>query len=217
MQAAFDADLRTYKALEKSWAMSVVVKGHSVYISSSLAGGGSLLYKPNANTNDRNQKYIPGNINQAADAGVLEWALMQCQVSSTNGAGHRTGANCGEMIAALAFVRTDSTGLLDDSPVVTWGRYKALNNQGRPTGPWIFGVMDPCRTAQGLGRAPVYGCAQVSGESCTVPFLPHSLEELLLTVHPSIAKLGMRAVLSGTAAQDTVLSHNPTVTYPCFN
>ena len=213
MQAAFDADLKTYKGLVKSWALSVIVKGHSVYISSTFAGGASFLYIPNAN----GPKYTPGNINQATDAGVLEWALMQCQVGSTSGAGHRTGANCGEMLAAMAFVRTSPTGVLDTSPVVTWGRYKALNDQGRPTGPWIYGVMDPCRTTQGLGKAPVYGCSQVSGESCTVPFLFHSLEELLLTVQPSIAKLGLRAILSGTAAQDTVLSHNPTVTYPCFD
>ena len=170
MQAAFNADLKTYKRLVKSWAMSVIVKGHSVYISSTLAGGASFLYIPNANTDNKN-KYTPGNINQATDAGVLEWALMQCQVASTSGAGHRTGANCGEMLAAMALVRTNPTGVLDNSPVVTWGRYKALSDQGRPTGPWIFGVMDPCRTAQGLGKAPEYGCSQVSGEYCTVPFL----------------------------------------------
>lgn len=199
----------------KSKTISVIVKGHSVYISSTFAGGSSFLYIPNANTDDNKQKYTPRNVNQASDAGVLEWALMQCQVASTSGAGHRTGANCGEMMAAMAFVRTSPTGVLDNSLVVTWGRYKALVDQGNPT--WIFGVMDPCRTAQGLGKAPVYGCSQVSGEYCTVPFLSHSLEELLLTVHTLIAKLGMRAILSGTAARDTPLNHDPTVTYPCFN
>lgn len=168
MQAAFNADLKTYRGLVKSWAISVIVKGHSVYISSTLAGGASFLYIPNANTDNKNHKYIPGNINQAADAGVLEWAPMQCQVASTSGAGHRTGANCGEMMAAMAFVRTNSAGVLDNSPVVTWGRYKAPSDQGRPTGPWIFGVMDPRRTAQGLGKAPVYGCSQATGEYCTV-------------------------------------------------
>ena len=147
--------------------MTVIVKGHSVYISSTLTGGSSFLYIPNAN----DPKYTPGNINQAADAGVLEWALMQCQVASTSGAGHRTGANCGEMLAAMAFVRTNPTGVLDKSPVVTWGRRRAPNDQGRLTGPYLFEVMDPCRTDQGLGNAPVYGCSQVSGECYTVPFL----------------------------------------------
>ena len=38
-QASYNADLKTYTALVKSWAISVIVKGSTAYISSTFMGG----------------------------------------------------------------------------------------------------------------------------------------------------------------------------------
>ena len=53
-----------------------------------------------------------------------------------NDAGHRTGANCGEPMAGLAFVQTNSGAPLDGAKVVTWGKYKVKGKSGSVTGGW---------------------------------------------------------------------------------
>ena len=83
---------------------------------------------------------------------------MACEVRSTSAAGHRAGGNCGEPMAAMAFVQTNPIATLDGAKVVTWGRYK----QDKV---WTTGVMNPCMSAYGLGYADTWGCAQLTGNA----------------------------------------------------
>ena len=94
MRVAQSADARRYPGLKLPGVISVIAQGHTLYISSSLTGGGSLIYVPN--TTNARFKFAPGIISQANDLGIIEWALMNCEVRSTNAAGHRAGGNCGE-------------------------------------------------------------------------------------------------------------------------
>ena len=83
---------------------------------------------------------------------------MACEVRSTSAAGHRTGGNCGEPMAAMAFAQTNPTATLDGAKVVTWGKHKRNNA-------WTTGVMDPCMSGAGLGYADTWGCAQLTGNA----------------------------------------------------
>ena len=96
MQAAYPGDRRTYTKMSLPRAMSVIVQGHSLYISSSMTGGGSLLYIPNQT--EARFKFTPGMINlgDVDVGGIIAWALGNCQASATSASGHRTGGNCGE-------------------------------------------------------------------------------------------------------------------------
>lgn len=85
---------------------------------------------------------------------------MACQVRSTTGAGHRSGGNCGEPMAAMSFVQTNPTGVLDGAKVVTWGKYRDPVSKA-----WTTGVMDPCMSGASLGYTDVWGCAQMTGLS----------------------------------------------------
>ena len=153
-------DRQNFPQLKKPGVMSAIVMGHSVYFSSSLVGGGSLLYIPN-NSNPRD-RYTPGIFTQATDAGELEWALMACEVRSTTASGHRTGGNCGEPMAALSVVTTNPTATFAGAKVVTWGSYRDLTQASKP---WVTGVMDPCMTGRGLGYTDVWGCGQLTGRN----------------------------------------------------
>ena len=86
---------------------------------------------------------------------------MACEVRSLNAAGHRTGANCGEPMAAMMYVQTNPTATLDGTKVVTWGKYKEEGKSG-----WVTGVMDPCGlNGDPLANADVWGCAQLTGNA----------------------------------------------------
>ena len=125
--------------MTKPAVITVIVTGHSVYLSFSLKGGESFLYIPNANTQDNRLKWTPGVLDPARGTSVVTQALLNCQAKSTNNSGHRSGANCGEPMAAMAFVQTNPGGKLDGAKVVTWGKFKDQTNA------WTTGVMDPCR------------------------------------------------------------------------
>lgn len=157
IQATHNTHANVYEGMGLSSATSAIIKNNTVYISSTLTGGGSYLYIPNSS--EARLKYTPGVVNKAADAGILEWALKECQIESDIGAGHRTGANCGEMMAALAFIRTNPLSELNNCVVVTWGKRKELDAKGRPRGPWKTEVMNPCSPS-----APQFGCGKVTGK-----------------------------------------------------
>ena len=191
MLTAIPGDRNNYPQLSQPGAMSAIVVGHSVYLSSSLTGGGSLLYIPNANPSNPRLKYVPGVLNQLNDDGILEWALMACEVRSTNSAGHRSGGNCGEPLAALSFVQTDPTGVLDGAKVVTWGRYRDRTNGNA----WTTRVMDPCMQGAGLGFTNTWGCAQLTGPN----------------------GLNMIVIPAGTQSVNTAITYQPTRSYPCYS
>ncbi len=85
---------------------------------------------------------------------------MACQVRSKTGAGHRSGGNCGEPMAAMSFVQTNPTGVLDGAKVVTWGKYRDPVSKA-----WTTGVMDPCMSGASLDSTDVWGCARLTGLS----------------------------------------------------
>ena len=78
-----------------------------------------------------------------------------------NDAGHRTGANCGEPMAGMAFVQTNPGAPLNDAKVVTWGKKTVPGQSGTVTG-----VMDPCGRGQGgLENIDIWGCHQLAGNA----------------------------------------------------
>ena len=95
MRAVNSADARRYPRLKVSDVISVSAQGHSLYISSSLTEDESLIYV--FNTTNARFKFASGIISQANDLGIIEWALMNCEVRSTNAADHRAGGNCEEL------------------------------------------------------------------------------------------------------------------------
>jgi hypothetical protein len=134
MIAARLEDRNNFPQMKFPNVMSAIVVGHSVYLSSTFMGGGSMLYIPNANPTNPRQKWIPGILNQANAVGAVEHALIACQARSTNNAGHSHGGNYGEPMAALAIIRTSSAASLKGAKVVTWGRFKDRNNGNKCLG-----------------------------------------------------------------------------------
>ena len=120
-----------------------------------FAGGGSYIYDPNPGPNDK--KYIPGVLAKPTDDDIVARALKACQVATIAEAGHRTGANCGEPMAAMAFTRTNKNKTLKGAKVVTWGSWGKNQNKQ-------FGVMNPCQTDSASQPDP-WGCAQFASLS----------------------------------------------------
>lgn len=96
---------------------TTLVVDNTAYISSSANGAGSFLYLPNGNTRGR-------RFNELDPAhpctGPVQDALVRCQAKAvTLGSGHRTGASCGEPMAALAFCATNNQRDLANAKIVT--------------------------------------------------------------------------------------------------
>ena len=151
---------------------------------------------------------------------------MACEVRTANGAGHRTGANCGEPMAALALVQITPTAELDGARVVTWGKFKDPTTKKNTEG-----VMDPCGPKSqngGLDWTDTWGCTQLTGKLLGIHFaslLSFPRQDHSRTITAEVLTqcfmlgprgLNMKAIGSGTASQVTTLSYNPTVTYPCY-
>ena len=172
MQKLCDQDRETYPGLIKPGVVTVLVKGRSVYISSSLAGGGSLIYEPNE-AETGSSRWKPGVFKQPSHSLTVNRALLACQAFALNGAGHRTGANCGEPMAALTFVKAAPSQDIERARIVTWGNF--LRDKG---GKKVAGVMNPCFTpkqpsdgqqeateVQSLSTINTWGCSQFIGKS----------------------------------------------------
>lgn len=118
--------------------MSAMAVGNEVYLSTTLKGP-AFMY------ND--------TIRNTVDDSVVEevaLALKRCQVESHDGnTGHRTGAACGEPLAAQQWCATNKDVRLKDQKavVVTWGKwsYDGPDNE--------VGVVNPCQR-----RLKEWGC-----------------------------------------------------------
>lgn len=93
---------------------TTLVVGDTAYISTSV-GGGSYFYVHNGNT--RGSRFT--HFHPHHQCGVVTNALKACQEVSFDKSGHRTGASCGEPMAALAFCLTGSRDSRQDAKIVT--------------------------------------------------------------------------------------------------
>ena len=148
MISKIPTDKATYRLFKKpSPLVSAIVKGHSVYFSSTLTGGGSIQYIPNQNCPYKDT-WTPGNQIPSDDCALVSQALQACQLRSSNNSGHRTGGNCGEVMAAMAFCTVSPSGTLVGAKVVTWGNFQNVQS-----------VWDPCEKHNNdLASAPTWGC-----------------------------------------------------------
>jgi hypothetical protein len=111
---------------------TTLVVDDTAYISSSM-GGGPYLYVPNGQkTGSRFTELDP-----LRPRGAVQDALTRCQVNSINLSGHRTGASCGEPMAALAFCATHNQRSLINAKVVTI------------TGKSTYKIVPPCGDLKG--------------------------------------------------------------------
>ena len=128
--------------------MSAIVVGRSVYFSSSLNGGGSLQYVPNENCDYKN-RWTPGNTTPDTSCPLVYQALKACQLRSSNNSGHRTGGNCGEVMAAMTFCTMNPGGDLGGAKVVSYGKGKGVEE-----------VWDPCiPIPESLESMDTWGCS----------------------------------------------------------
>jgi hypothetical protein len=94
---------------------TTLVIDNTAYISSSMCGG-PYLYRPNGNTGANQARFTDLNPDHPC-AGPVQDALTRCQL--TNIVGHRTGASCGEPMAALAFCATHNEGDFSNAKIVS--------------------------------------------------------------------------------------------------
>lgn len=124
----------TYPGLSRKvpGVTTTLVIDNTAYISSSM-GGGPFLYIPNGNT--QGSRFT--NPDPAHPCPAVQDALARCQARSVNLSGHRTGASCGEPMAALAFCATHNQQPLTNAKIVTItgkASYKILAPCGNPAG-----------------------------------------------------------------------------------
>lgn len=148
MVSKVPADKARYPLFKKtSPLVSAIVTGHSVYFSSTLIGGGSLQYIANENCQYKDQ-WTPGNPTQPTTCALVYGALLACQLRSSNNSGHRSGGNCGEVMAAMNFCTVNPNGSLEGAKVVSWGIYRGEQS-----------VWDPCAPlTDDLASIDVWGC-----------------------------------------------------------
>lgn len=105
------------RGLKGPGVTTTLVVDNTAYISSSASAGGSFLYLPNGNR----QGWRFTHLNPAHPCtGPVQNALLRCQAKAVNfGTGHRTGANCGEPMAALAFCATNNQRNLVSAKILT--------------------------------------------------------------------------------------------------
>ena len=141
-------DKATYPQFKKpSPLVTAIVQGHSVYFSSTLTGGGSIQYIPNQNCLYKDT-WTPGNQIPRSDCALVSQSLQACQLRSSNNSGHRTGGNCGEVMAAMAFCTVNPSGSLAGAKVVSWGNSQKVQS-----------VWDPCeKHSDDLASADTWGC-----------------------------------------------------------
>ncbi|KAI9829474.1 MAG: hypothetical protein M1819_006294 [Sarea resinae] len=151
---------KEYPKMQNVRTMTAIVTGTSVYFSSSIRGPGSFIYEPVISANGR-ATYIPGNFKQPSPCALVAQALTACKAMTTNGAGHRVGGGCGEVMAALAFCIQNPTGNLQGAKVVTWGMEKDFSQDGAPK---VLRVMNPCGQGRGLDNVDVWGRASFTTE-----------------------------------------------------
>lgn len=123
----------------KPYTMAALAVGKEIYFSTTLIGP-AFMYT------DR----IRDTVSEAV-AEEVSLALKRCQVESHDGVtGHRTGAACGEPLAAQQWCATNKDINLRDqnARVITWGKY------GRNDPEDEVGIVDPCR-----GGLNAWGCA----------------------------------------------------------
>ena len=154
MADRFPEDQSKYPKLKKqSPLMSAIVVGHSVYFSSTLGGGGSLQYVPNENCNYKD-RWTPGNPTPKTSCALVYQALQACQIKSSNNSGHRTGGNCGEVMAAMSFCTVNPEGNLKGAKVVAWGNEKGVQS-----------VWDTCiPIPESLESMDIWGCSLFAKE-----------------------------------------------------
>lgn len=151
---AFDDLKSSVKGRKRPQAMAALAINTTVFFSSSVQGG-SFLYNPNIDAQNR-QNYIPGNLKTQTNCQLVQEALMACQARSTNASGHRTGASCGEPMAAVMFCKDDPQFAdLRNARIVTWGF-----SRNPMTGEQTTGVMVPCKQEAGLDYTDQWGCSQ---------------------------------------------------------
>lgn len=148
MVSSVSADKARYPRFKKpSPLVTAIVTGHSVYFSSTLTGGGSLQYMPNQNCPYKDQ-WTPGNRTPQTSCRFVYEALLACQLRSSNNSGHRSGGNCGEVMAAMNVCTVNPDVNLAGAKIVTWGLYKNVQS-----------VWDPCvPIPEDLASIDVWGC-----------------------------------------------------------
>jgi len=131
-------DFATYIGLSKKvpGVTTTLVIDDTAYISSSM-GGGPYLYRPNGNTGADQARFTDLDPDHPC-AGPVQDALTRCQLNSI-AIGHRTGASCGEPMAALAFCATHNKGDFSNAKIVsimgkTKTTYKIVAPCGNPDG-----------------------------------------------------------------------------------
>lgn len=123
----------------KPYTMAALAVGKEIYFSTTLIGPAFMYTDKIRNT-----------VSDAV-AEQVSLALKRCQVQSHDGTtGHRTGAACGEPLAAQQWCATNKHLDLtkQNARVITWGKY----NRDEPDDQ--VGIVDPCR-----GGLNAWGCA----------------------------------------------------------
>lgn len=124
---------------QKPYTIAALAVGKEIYFSTTLIGP-AFMYTSR----------IRDTVSDAV-AEEVSLALKRCQVESYDGnTGHRTGAACGEPLAAQQWCATNKQIKLSDQNgrVVTWGKY------GRDEPDDDVGILDPCE-----GGTKAWGCA----------------------------------------------------------
>lgn len=125
--------------VHKPYTIAALAVGKEIYFSTTLIGPAFM--------------YTDKVRNTVSDAVAKEVsvALKRCQVESHDGAtGHRTGAACGEPLAAQQWCATNKHLNLSEqnARVITWGKF----NRNEPDDE--VGIVDPCQ-----GGLNAWGCA----------------------------------------------------------
>ena len=140
-------DFSNYPGLSKKvpGVTTTLVVDNTAYISSTM-GGGAYLYLPNGNTGSDQSRFT--DLDPAHPcAGAVQDALTRCQANSVNFSGHRTGASCGEPMAALAFCATHVQRDLRDAKIVSIigkSNYKIVVPCGNPNGQLVSQLLRSC-------------------------------------------------------------------------
>jgi hypothetical protein len=114
---------------------TTLVIGNTAYVASSLPGG-AYLYLPNGmKEGSRYTHFDPAHPCDGPVAG----ALRRCQLNTIELTGHRTGASCGEPMAALAYCSTNIQHDFSNAKIVsingkTPETYKSVAPCGNPDG-----------------------------------------------------------------------------------
>lgn len=123
----------------KPYTIAALAVGKEIYFSTTLQGPAFMYTDKIRNTVDDHV------------AEEISFALKRCQSQSYDGVtGHRTGAACGEPLAAQQWCSTNKQLKLSEqnARVVTWGKY----NRDAPDDE--VGIVDPCE-----GGIKMWGCA----------------------------------------------------------